>query len=105
MFDGKYCRPSLQRTPSQGPASHFIGSILLEKLLCIDVQAFVNQIDGMYGLQEKEWIMFHANDYGRADLSPARARTAKMNLLADVTAIVRGDPSAVSPQKRWPSTH
>ena len=44
--------------------------------------------DGMYGTGYNNWVLFHANRYGRADMRSSRARIAKMNLLSYAESLV-----------------
>ena len=42
----------------------------------------------MYGTGYNNWVLFHANRYGRADMRSSRARIAKMNLLSYAESLV-----------------
>ena len=58
--------------------------------------------DAMYGSDFNNWVLFHANDYGRAGLGSSKARVAKMTLLADAEAMQAHAPGAKRPRDRWP---
>ena len=55
----------------------------------------------MYGTLYRTWVMFHANDYGRAGLDGSRARVAKMNLLKDAEDMALERPNHKRPSRRW----
>lgn len=59
--------------------------------------------DNMYGANVEDYVLFHANDYGRATLGPDKARFAKLKLLTEVTLMIARDPHAPPTSKRWPS--
>lgn len=58
--------------------------------------------DNMYGANVNDYVLFHANDYGRASLGAERARSAKMKLLDDVSLMIANDQRAPPTTKRWP---
>ena len=55
--------------------------------LATDIFADALTRDAMYGTGYNEWVLFHANRYGRAGNGASRARVAKMNLLAYAEAL------------------
>ncbi|KAH8069967.1 hypothetical protein JL721_5509 [Aureococcus anophagefferens] len=58
--------------------------------------------DAMYGANFNNWVLFHANDYGRAGLESSKARIAKMKLLTDAENMVAQNADARKPRDRWP---
>ncbi|KAH8082114.1 hypothetical protein JL720_8641 [Aureococcus anophagefferens] len=58
--------------------------------------------DAMYGTNFDNWVLFHANDYGRAGLESSKARIAKMKLLTDAENMVAQNADARKPRDRWP---
>ena len=58
--------------------------------------------DSMYGTNFNNWVLFHANDYGRAGLESSKARIAKMKLLTDAENMVAQHADARKPRDRWP---
>ena len=70
--------------------------------IATDTVADVHTRDGMYGTNFNNWVLFHANDYGRAGMASSKARVAKMNLLEDAENMARHSPTAKRPRLRWP---
>ena len=69
--------------------------------LATDTVADAHTRDAMYGTNFANWVLFHANDYGRAGMASSKARAAKMNLLKDAMAMAARDPTAKRPRDRW----
>ena len=55
-----------------------------------------------YGSNFRNWVLFHANDYGRAGLEASKARTAKMNLLRNADELFAEVPNpSRRAEQRW----
>ena len=69
--------------------------------LATDTVADAHTRDGVYGTNFDNWVLFHANDYGRAGMASSKARAAKMRLLDDAVAMAERRPGARAPRDRW----